>query len=313
MSSDTEHAPDAGRRSPVLRVVAHDRFTHHGSRSGYLQVLPHLRSCAEVTVIHLPLPRRGLRTALEWWRSRSATADADAELHVYPEQTLFPRLASKLVVAICHQPPERYLSYLPRDALLRLALRSAAVVIALGPNQARGLTALNSRVHFIPHGVDTEWFSPAGNDVKEGRYTVVRGWLRDANRQAAFVDLARTLGGRVVEIGRGAPWMSDHEYRAAVRDSTAMLLWISRGVASNAVLEAASCGKPVLGKLSADLQSYVSEANREILSRPVDAQLATSPRELADVGGANREYVLSHYAWPDVAARLLSIIYGSIG
>jgi len=296
----------------MLRVVAHDRFAHHGSRSGYLQILPHLASSAELTVVQLPLRPRGLRTASEWSSSRKATADAEAELHIYPEQTLFPRLASRPVVAICHQPPKRYLSYLPRQALLRLALQRARMVVALGPNQARGLKAVNPAVHFIPHGVDTDWFSPPSTGPKDGGYVAVRGWLRDATEHAALVDVARKLGGQVLELGGGAPRMSDWDYRATLRNSTAVLLWISNGVASNAVLEATSCGKPVLGRLSADLQSYVSEANRAILARPVETQLAAQAQELAYAGDKNRELAVSRHSWPDVAARLLSVVQSRV-
>jgi len=296
----------------MLRVIAHNRFTHHGNRGGYTQVLPHLAQSAEVSVIDLPLRRRGTRTAFEWWRSRRAAAGADAELHVYPEQTLFPRLVSNSVAAVCHQPPERYLTYRPRDSLVRLALRSAALLVALGPRQAQGLRAVNPTVEFVPHGVDTAWFAPSDTAIDAQRYIVVRGWLRDAKQQAALSDFARDLGGRVVEIGAGAPWISNEEYRRALRDSAAVLLWISNGVASNAVLEAASCGKPVLGHLSGDLQSYVSEANRELLSSPVKVQLATPPDELVHVGYENRKHVLSQCAWPDVAARLLCVVNSTI-
>jgi hypothetical protein len=275
-------------------------------------VLPHLARSAEVTVIHLPLHPRGTRTAFEWWRSRGAAAGADAELHVYPEQTLFPRLVSKPVVAVCHQPPERYLSYRPRESLVRLALQTAASLIALGPRQAWGLKAVNPTVEYVPHGVDTAWFSPGDTAIEARRYVVVRGWRRDAKPQAALIDLARDLGAFVGEIGAGAPWISDQEYRRALRDSTAALLWISNGVASNAVLEAASCAKPVLGNLSPDLQSYVSEANRELLASPVKVQLATPADELVRVGCENRRHVLSQCSWPNVAARLLSVVKSTI-
>jgi len=292
----------------MLRIIAHDRFVHHGGHSGYLPILTHLGAVGEVVVIHLPLPPRGMRTAVEWWHARRATAGAEAELHVYPEQTLFPRRAGTPFAAICHQPPERYVSRRPRDALVRAAVARAALLVALGPNQAQGLRVLNPRVELVPHGVDVEWFSPAIHRGEVGRYVAIHGWLRDASEQADLIERARRGGAIVVELGGAAPRRSDEEYRALLRHASAVLLWISTGVASNAVLEAASCGKPVLGRLSLDLQTYVSESNRELLRRPVDVQLATPAHELSDVGSQNRAHVLANLSWPQVASQLLSVL-----
>ncbi len=292
----------------TLRVIAHDRFTHHGGRSGYVQVLPHLASSAQISVIHLPLALRGVRAPFEWWRAAGAVRGADAELHIYPEQTLFPRMAKTPVVAVCHQPAEYYLHRRPRRTVIRLGLARATALVALGPEQARGLKAVNPNVVLAPHGVDTDWFSPGEATVQEGRYLAVRGWLRDAREQTELVRLALERSGSVDEIGRDAPRLSDEEYRDALVRCSAVLLCIGTGVASNAVLEAASCAKPVLGKLSLDLQSYLSDANRELLLYAPEVQLASSVAELAHVGAENRKHVLTHYAWPHVASQLASLI-----
>jgi hypothetical protein len=175
----------------VIRVVAHDRFAHHGSRSGYIQVLPHLAAAgADVSLLHLPLAPRGFRSAAEWWTARGATSPADTELHLYPEQTLFPHRNGAPVVAVCHQPIARYRRRTPRDVLLRQALAQASAIVALGPEQARGLRALNPVIELVPHGVDVDWFSPAG-ESGAGTWVAVGGWLRDAKAQAELVGLAR--------------------------------------------------------------------------------------------------------------------------
>ena len=294
--------------SRTLRVIAHDRFTQHGGRSGYVQVLPHLASRAEISVVHLPLTPRGTRTAVEWWRSTGAARGADAKLHIYPEQTLFPRIAETPVVAVCHQPAEHYLRRRPRSAVIRLGLARAATVVALGPGQAQGLKILNPNVVLVPHGVDTYWFSSGDAIVDEHRYVTVHGWLRDATEQAQLVRLARAHSGIVTEIGRDTPRLSDEEYRDTLTRCSAVLLCISTGVASNAVLEAASCAKPILGRLSPDLQSYISEANRDLLSSTLKTQLASSMDELAHVGAENRRHIISNHAWPHIASQLTSLL-----
>jgi len=291
----------------VTTVIAHDRFAHHGSRSGYVQVLRHLPAEDDVRLLHLPLAPYGARTASEWWRSRSARGGSAPELHLYPEQTLFPRRDGPPVVAVCHQPLETYRRPTPRSALTRVALSRAAGLVALGPEQAEQLTALNPAVDVVPHGVDTDWFSPGEEPADERLCVTVGGWLRNPE-QATLVGLAQRGGRVVTEVGGGAPRMSDDAYRDLLRRASAVLLCIPGGVASNAVLEAAACGTPVLGRLSGDLRSYVSSANRDLLDRPLDAQLATPAAELEQVGRENRRHVVAHHEWPDVARQLRSVV-----
>lgn len=291
----------------VIRVVAHDRFAHHGAHSGYVQVLPHLAAQSDVRLVELPLAPRGLRALTEFARVRRATKGAAPELHLYPEQTLFPRRDRGRVVAVCHQPARRYTDRrAPRDLLLRASLARCAGIVALGPNQADGLRSMNRQIEVVPHGVDVDWFSPGGSHAGDS-FVVVRGWLRDLDRQRALTDLARAQVEKVVEVGGGATRLSDEQYRDALRSSRGVLLWIPDGVASNAVLEAASSGKPVLGRLSPDLQSYVSPANRGLLQLEPEAQLAVPAERLVEVGAANREQVLAQNAWPTVAERLVAI------
>src|SRR5207248_10070515 len=121
--------------------------------------------------------------------------------------------------------------------------------------------------------------------------------LRDVGEQASLLALARGSA-PVVEVGGGSPRLSDEDYRALLQRSSAVVLSIRNGVASNAVLEAASAAKPVLGHLSADLQTHVSEANRELLTLPAKAQLGLSPADLAAVGRENRAHVLARHSWP---------------
>jgi hypothetical protein len=211
----------------------------------------------------------------------------------------------RFIAAVCHQPPERYLAQLPRSLVLRAALRRALVLIALGPSQAEALKAINANVQLVPHGVDTEWFSPNPLRSPQTKYLAVGGWLRD-RKQTELVSLARLTGGLVQEVGPGRPRLSDKEYRDALQEANAVLLWISNGVASNAVVEAASAGKPVIGRLSSDLCFYLAESNRALLALPVKNQFEVPPDELASLGRDNRKHTLANYSWPNVARQLLA-------
>jgi glycosyltransferase involved in cell wall biosynthesis len=118
-----------------------------------------------------------------------------------------------------------------------------------------------SRVHVIPHGVDTAFFTPGPPREPGGglRLLSVGHWLRD--HQTAFSALAmlraqgvpaslRLITPQVpsvlpedVSVESG---LSDEALREAYRSADALLLPLADATANNAVLEAMACGLPVV-------------------------------------------------------------------
>lgn len=286
--------------------LSHDRFSHHGTHSGYVQLLKWVDP-RKVIVTHLPLRPRGMRYLSERRavRAELRSSQMKGELHIYPEQTLAGGRVEAPKVAVVHQPPSRLGSGRLKSKLLRRDLTKTRLVIGLGTAQVAWISKNLNRAVVVPHGIDVEWFSPRSSEP-EDHILAVHGWLRGAALEGYFEE-CRANGLRVLQAGGHNKRLSDLEYLDLLNSSRAVLVSIPNGVASNAILEAAACGKPVIGDLSPDTREYLSEENRELLLRPLREQIRVLESEGSAIGRANRQRVLS-FSWDKIAHRLASIL-----
>jgi glycosyltransferase involved in cell wall biosynthesis len=276
--------------APVLAL--HVRHTHHGARSGPWQFLRHLPADLRAEILATPLGTAlagGRATAFRGWsrllgapqfgeQANAWLAEAEALiacaaappaiLHAIDGEFALPLLARlpaallgggarPRLVATFHQPPALLAGMVTAAALARL---DAVIVLCAAQRAALARRVHPARLHLIPHGVDTRFFTPGPRAPGPGfRLLCVGHWLRDHAAAFAALTLLREAGlaaslrlvtphppgdlpaGVTAETG-----LDDAALRQAYRDADALLLPLTDATANNAILEAMACGRPVV-------------------------------------------------------------------
>lgn len=204
--------------------------------------------------------------------------------------TLLKKWRRWYFTATFHKPPD-ILAQQIRDFRYIERLDGA---IAVGQNQVEFLKEKirSDAVEFIPHGVDTKFFTPGEEMWEPYTCLFVGQHLRDfqtlnesfsiIQKQIPQVRLRAILKKEYahllpqserVEVLSG---ISDEAFRALYRRSALLLLPLNNVTACNSILEALACGVPVV---STDL-----EGNRGYLNK--DSSILVSPKTAAGMAEA---------------------------
>ena len=138
------------------------------------------------------------------------------------------------------------------------------------------------RVHFIPHGVDTEFFSPSSRGESEILQCLFVGqWLRDIEMLRRIIDAVTAAKTKVhfhlvyPQEQRFHNWdlyriastqratfyakLSDIELRETYQKCDLLVIPMIDCTANNGVLEAMACGLPVLSNDKGGIRDYVTD------------------------------------------------------
>lgn len=257
------------------------RFPHHSAYSGYWQIVQRHggvelldgravpRRLADAAVGHsgrlaytpasLGLELAGAIRLLTRPRTVCHVLYGEDDFHYLARAAPLVRRAGGRLVASFHQPPVIFDLAMPADGAERILPRLDAALVTTHEQRthlSRWLPA--DRVHHVPHGVDTAFFTP-GEPPARATPTVltVGAWQRDFELLEQVVEsvaarfvvissrevVSRFAGLPNVEARSG---VSDDELRELYQGSDLLFLPLVQAAANNALLEAMACGLPVI-------------------------------------------------------------------
>lgn len=232
------------------------------------------------------------------------------------------------IVCTYHQPSE----FFDKEPVYLKGLSFVDEVIVLSQEAKAYFSRIvdPQHVHFIPHGVDAEYFSPASRATSDSHEVfevlMVGNWLRNFEfANAVFAELLEDeprIVVHVVTLERNAGYFANHprlvihsnisddELLFRYREASLLFLPLNGYVANNAVLEMASIGKPVLIASpqvpEPDLQAIVSHL-------PLDKEAVIGKiRDLISGESSRpevvRRYVLDNFSWKSIGLRIKNVL-----
>jgi glycosyltransferase involved in cell wall biosynthesis len=279
-------------------VLTGFKFKHHGEHAGYDLLHIHVpdriwinRDDYDYTVQSWwqikGLSRINL--ILEKWRDyryilalKNALKNASTVHFLYPENTLsiYPHeipLSIK-VIATFHQPQSWWIQKLNHPGsskeLARYTRVNTAIVLSkeLIPIVRDSIGIRD--VKFIHHGVDRRFFKPNTKKRARKRVLVLGTWKRDLDLLETVLKLATQLDSeiefRLIMLPRISNRyskitrvtclhnMSDDSLLDELQQNSILFLPLVEATANNALLEAASCGLPIMATYHDSLTDYFS-------------------------------------------------------
>ncbi len=347
-------------------LLLRDRFSHMGKHSGYDQLSEALFQAGahEYSSIWRPskprFPRilgkirnryrdtmfptmfygqsslqHELTAAWETYRRRKDV------IHVlYLEDTLglLPELRRRFfdkvkLVATAHQPPSWW--KINRLEPYWLDALDALIVLDSASKEFMTKYLAAEKIHIIPHGVDTRFFSPQPGTVasEPKRCLFVGQWLRDFGAFERIVDqLSEAVpqiqfdmvcrhnatdvqNPRMMRLARNPnvrfhAKLTDNQLLECYRKASLLVLPLLDSTANNAILEAMATGTPILTTavggvpdyLPHDYKMYVGQGKQEICPEALN-YLENCPAEKKIIGKALREKAEGQFDWTIIANR----------
>jgi glycosyltransferase involved in cell wall biosynthesis len=304
----------------TCRAVAHEgngalkvhfinvRTAHHSPHSGYDRFMDHVPNEAlpgGKNWLDLDEEQRGLlyrqaKEAISWYNPSDlememAVNDLETDNtphichYLYGENSLYhtkkSRHSKKKIFVSFHQPPEAHLQFVKT----RLPLDNVDGIVVVGTNQIPFFSQFidPAKIHFVPHGVDVNFFTANPSREQGNRVLFVGNWLRDFD---ALVEVSRILFEKaphltldVVTLEKNRHFFagcSNVHFHSGIpeadllrkyQEATLMLVPMKDCTANNSVLEGMACGLPIITTDIGGIRDYV-DTECAVLCRKGDAQ-----------------------------------------
>jgi len=236
--------------------------------------------------------------------------------------------AHRRIVCTYHTPPDKFNTVVRfREHLKRIDL---AVVVSTVQQDFLADMIGPERVVYIPHGVDTDYFTPPRRPravSKRIRCLFVGTHLRDfetladaaahMNRKGAPFSLTvvtapthhRLFEG--IDNVRFLSGVSDAALLGLYRESDLLLFPLLAATANNTLLEAMACGLPIVTTDDAGIRDYITEACAVLTPRKSPEALVEAVMDLQTARGrldrmaeAGRRRALE-FSWPRIAEKVV--------
>jgi glycosyltransferase involved in cell wall biosynthesis len=320
-------------------------FGHHGKYSAFHRILDYLPD--EICKIYVsfpwerllprPLKRRLRREILRRAEKRMIQESICAKprlIHfLYPENCFwngcFQRSFNGKVLLTLHQPESVLSSFRtsPQGLSFIETAQRADRLIAMSPHVVECYQKFfeNQSVRVIPHGVDTNYFTP-GNDISDSSLILTLGnWRRDfklwqavasnflkRGRPEIFCLVTNRENRKHFSLKKTANTIfmhgiSDLELRGLYNRSKALFLPLLDAVANNALLEGLSMGKQIL---VSDLPASRFYGEDHVSYLDKDATIETASNALSHLLDKStlqerrpdiRNYAEANFSWPRIA------------
>jgi glycosyltransferase involved in cell wall biosynthesis len=339
--------------------LLYNRMTHHAAASGYDQIARYLAERVAVERVEPYMPRmipQGVwtwladRSGVEWYDRYSAGLEAGAALrllrarnetcHVLYGEDSYRYLGAvrRLVrgngnrlVCTYHQPPAIF----DRVVRCKREIERLDAVVAVASNQAAHFASFvpESRVFFVRHGIDTDYYRPSEHKESDGKECLFVGlWLRDFEMLRAVIEGVGARDQRVRFKVVTSPekaalldglsnvvalsGISDLALLQAYQQADTLVLPLMDCTANNALLEGLACGLPVVTTDVGGVRDYVDTGCAFLVRTGGVASMCEAILELtanarlrAEMSRRSRQRALS-CDWRRVAEQLIDVYRG---
>lgn len=251
--------------------------------------------------------------------------------YLYGENSLFHSEKSnnpnKKIFVTFHQPPQVHQEFVRS----REPLKALDGIIVVGTNQIPFFEQYvdRTRIHFVPHGIDTDFFCPDTSVAKDSNKVLFVGnWLRDFDTLVGVANIlaekAPQVAINVVTLERNRPLFEgcrninffsgipEDELLRKYRQASLLLVPMKDCTANNSVLEGMACGLPIITTDIGGIRDYVDErcsilceSKNVVEAAEAVVTLLGDTRLRMSMGSAARE-ISTRFEWQKVSTALLS-------
>ncbi len=350
---------------PLTVLCVQTAYSHWSPHSGYHRFIPHLEPDFRIELHHSPynywqgpglLPRLGQRLQRRLVTGWTTQHDIFTELRLIVRVRRLLRHGRRVVIHFLDgergcclfyflfkeaRKADRlriYLSFHQPPAILRQVvhrphlLRRANGVFVVASAQLPFFSFLpQTRLHHIPHGVDTDFFhphphpSPAAST--ETQLLTVGSHLRDFDLLQTIIETSPPgYHFHIVGAGEAADHLAAHDKvttHHAIPEPDLLELYqscdlglmpLKDSTANNVILEMMACGLPVVCNDVGGVAEYLGEEGGALVPLPsgqafwnaITRLCTATARERSQHRHAARRRAL-RYAWPTIARRIAAI------
>jgi len=337
----------------VAPVIISMRMTNHASHSGYdrladympcdLIAPPETWTLSQRVIARLlnGLTRNAgsrwyhranliaeLTAARSWLRNRGQVYHFLYGENSYNYLGLLKNLGrSRPIVCTYHTPKEKFHQIIRnKKPIERL---DAVIVVSSVQREIFSDIVDPGRVHYIPHGVDVDYFHPLDDVTSKNKFRClfVGSHLRDFEVLESVIkalqgkDIEFCLVTKASEHGRFVGMdnvallnrVDDNELLSLYQSCDLFVMPVTGCTANNALLEATACGMPVVATDLAGVRDYVSDS-AAVLTRQGDVQsmvegieyLFGNDEQRRNMSVASRECALG-FRWENVARQCVEL------